>query len=128
MLWWIRAWRLRVSIRRRPARWSLFFQAEDGIRDIGVTGVQTCALPISPGSEEHPARLELERQRAVGRRWAGPGHLVQRLARAARPAGDRAGVARPAGGVGGRRSEERRGGKECGSRWSPYHSKKKTRH
>src|SRR3712207_7362793 len=31
-----------------------FFQAEDGIRDIGVTGVQTCALPISghcgPGS------------------------------------------------------------------------------
>src|SRR5258707_4089549 len=27
-----------------------FFQAEDGIRDIGVTGVQTCALPISAGS------------------------------------------------------------------------------
>src|SRR3712207_5322395 len=26
-----------------------FFQAEDGIRDIGVTGVQTCALPISKG-------------------------------------------------------------------------------
>ena len=26
--------------------YSLFFQAEDGIRDIGVTGVQTCALPI----------------------------------------------------------------------------------
>src|SRR3712207_8811567 len=26
-----------------------FFQAEDGIRDIGVTGVQTCALPIYPG-------------------------------------------------------------------------------
>src|SRR3712207_2570037 len=25
---------------------SLLFQAEDGIRDIGVTGVQTCALPI----------------------------------------------------------------------------------
>src|SRR3712207_2586541 len=28
-------------------RGSFFFQAEDGIRDIGVTGVQTCALPIS---------------------------------------------------------------------------------
>src|SRR5258707_12358276 len=28
-----------------------FFQAEDGIRDIGVTGVQTCALPISPGGD-----------------------------------------------------------------------------
>src|SRR3712207_7956708 len=26
-----------------------FFQAEDGIRDIGVTGVQTCALPILTG-------------------------------------------------------------------------------
>src|SRR5207237_7598707 len=28
---------------------SLFFQAEDGIRDSSVTGVQTCALPISGG-------------------------------------------------------------------------------
>ena len=29
-------------------RWpSFFFQAEDGIRDYDVTGVQTCALPIS---------------------------------------------------------------------------------
>src|SRR2546422_7508087 len=27
-----------------------FFQAEDGIRDVAVTGVQTCALPISPKS------------------------------------------------------------------------------
>src|SRR5206468_10326205 len=27
---------------------SFFFQAEDGIRDLIVTGVQTCALPISP--------------------------------------------------------------------------------
>src|SRR5207249_6922803 len=27
---------------------SFFFQAEDGIRDRNVTGVQTCALPISP--------------------------------------------------------------------------------
>src|SRR5256884_9230195 len=26
-----------------------FFQAEDGIRDVAVTGVQTCALPISIG-------------------------------------------------------------------------------
>src|SRR3712207_8529929 len=30
-----------------------FFQAEDGIRDIGVTGVQTCALPIFFGSKQH---------------------------------------------------------------------------
>ena len=30
-----------------------FFQAEDGIRDIGVTGVQTCALPISTFTHYH---------------------------------------------------------------------------
>src|SRR5712675_2535392 len=29
-----------------PTRWVFFFQAEDGIRDVAVTGVQTCALPI----------------------------------------------------------------------------------
>src|SRR5438270_11471988 len=47
---------------------SFFFQAEDGIRDLTVTGVQTCALPISrllaqagrttPDSEA-PSRLRL---------------------------------------------------------------------
>src|SRR5690606_40715197 len=32
-----------------------FFQAEDGIRDFHVTGVQTCALPISKASNDlHP--------------------------------------------------------------------------
>src|SRR3712207_6854714 len=31
-----------------------FFQAEDGIRDIGVTGVQTCALPISGADGNGP--------------------------------------------------------------------------
>src|SRR3712207_4249018 len=34
-----------------------FLQAEDGIRDIGVTGVQTCALPISPHRERATAYL-----------------------------------------------------------------------
>ena len=34
-------------------RWSIFFfQAEDGIRDDLVTGVQTCALPIWAGKEK----------------------------------------------------------------------------
>src|SRR3712207_7159224 len=38
-----------------------FFQAEDGIRDIGVTGVQTCALPICLVADRHaPALLEAE--------------------------------------------------------------------
>src|SRR5256885_8483796 len=32
-----------------------FFQAEDGIRDYKVTGVQTCALPILPGSTTGPS-------------------------------------------------------------------------
>src|SRR2546430_11596419 len=31
----------------RRLLWFFFFQAEDGIRDLTVTGVQTCALPIS---------------------------------------------------------------------------------
>src|SRR2546429_1738748 len=35
-------------MRHEPIQWILFFfQAEDGIRDVAVTGVQTCALPIS---------------------------------------------------------------------------------
>src|SRR5215475_13464554 len=41
-----------------------FFQAEDGIRDFHVTGVQTCALPISP------ARANAAR-RATGRQTRG---------------------------------------------------------
>src|SRR2546422_6296366 len=32
-----------------------FFQAEDGIRDVAVTGVQTCALPISTSPKVAPA-------------------------------------------------------------------------
>src|SRR3712207_5325380 len=35
-----------------------FFQAEDGIRDIGVTGVQTCALPICPDGPGHPPQRQ----------------------------------------------------------------------
>src|SRR3712207_7010828 len=36
-----------------------FFQAEDGIRDIGVTGVQTCALPIFPAVPLHSWLLDV---------------------------------------------------------------------
>src|SRR2546422_3510268 len=36
-----------------------FFQAEDGIRDVAVTGVQTCALPISQAALDK-ARAQLE--------------------------------------------------------------------
>src|SRR5256885_3321689 len=40
---------------RRDAEHRFFFQAEDGIRDCKVTGVQTCALPIS---EEESAMIQ----------------------------------------------------------------------
>src|SRR2546429_4815614 len=49
-----------------------FFQAEDGIRDVAVTGVQTCALPISethghiPGAVADAPRNE--REQRVGHR------------------------------------------------------------
>src|SRR5256886_5276320 len=43
-----------------PSRWLgrvfFFFQAEDGIRDLTVTGVQTCALPISSTTTSIAAR------------------------------------------------------------------------
>src|SRR6266853_5161919 len=38
-----------------------FFQAEDGIRDLTVTGVQTCALPILPLMAENNPRVLFER-------------------------------------------------------------------
>src|SRR6202030_169394 len=41
-----RVWQSISSV--RSVRSICFFQAEDGIRDLTVTGVQTCALPISP--------------------------------------------------------------------------------
>src|SRR3989449_4641970 len=44
-----------------------FFQAEDGIRDVAVTGVQTCALPIS-GRLVH-GRCQWERRGRFRRRW-----------------------------------------------------------
>src|SRR5215217_8046428 len=49
-----------------------FFQAEDGIRDIGVTGVQTCALPISARTA-NPARCKAKQDRRPSparSRWA----------------------------------------------------------
>src|SRR5206468_6767120 len=46
-----------------------FFQAEDGIRDLIVTGVQTCALPISADCQ----RLRLRYQRKRYLRCYSPG-------------------------------------------------------
>src|ERR1019366_4190777 len=72
-----------------------FFNADAGIRDWSVTGVQTCALPISA---EAQARRQAWREAIDG---IDPGQLIFLD-----------------------RSEERRAGKEWRSRWAPYPLKK----
>src|SRR5690606_40651828 len=85
-----------------------FFQAEDGIRDFHVTGVQTCALPIlfmtySFGNVvrlnpvfKHEYNDLTASTKEFADRWMVPGDEAYT------------------------RSEERRVGKECRSRWSAY--------
>src|SRR5690606_40061873 len=89
-----------------------FFQAEDGIRDFHVTGVQTCALPISEirealvGADEATiervlSARDLESYRFGYRERVTDVHLphIRDLPR----------------------SEERRVGKECRAGWSAEH-------
>src|SRR5947209_19164250 len=92
-----------------------FFQAEDGIRDIGVTGVQTCALPISRITARSSGRVESAPK--AGRVKTREEGMI-RLARCKL-------FPLPSSLTRFMRSEERRVGKECRSRWSPYHEKKK---
>src|SRR5476649_2992105 len=70
-----------------------FFQAEDGIRDHCVTGVQTCGLPI----------LVTDLAKVPTGSWAQYSMTVGTMPPMTM------------------RSEERRVGKECRSRWAPYH-------
>ena len=50
-----------ATLTHQARRACFFFQAEDGIRDIGVTGVQTCALPISVSTPDIKSAIaELE--------------------------------------------------------------------
>src|SRR3712207_8894742 len=93
-------WRRPPASRSGAGTFSFFFQAEDGIRDIGVTGVQTCALPICNTSQEchhRPATSAAETSSKTALRKKGKRLVIPS------------------------RSEERRVGKECRSRWSPYH-------
>src|SRR5256885_4800126 len=53
----------------RGARSFFFFQAEDGIRDYKVTGVQTCALPILFRTHADAPRVLLANSNLVAR-WA----------------------------------------------------------
>src|SRR5438093_3583660 len=74
-----------------------FFQAEDGIRDWSVTGVQTCALPISASTISALRSITSRSALRTGTMVSGSNEALSA------------------------RSEERRVGKECRSRWSPYH-------
>src|SRR5687768_18104799 len=73
-----------------------FFQAEDGIRDVAVTGVQTCALPILRPRSRKAMRVAYSASSMYG---------VETT------------IVRP-------RSEERRVGKECRPQGPLYHYKK----
>src|SRR5256885_16468237 len=121
---------MRSALRDAHMTSLFFFQAEDGIRDYKVTGVQTCALPIL---SHYGCVLLLS---ALGQ---SPTHVPYRgIAPAMNDLMggqtdfmcDQTTTALPqiAGGrikaiavLGTQRSEERRVGKECRSRWSPYH-------
>src|SRR5690606_40940703 len=90
-------------------RFFFFFQAEDGIRDFHVTGVQTCALPI--------CYLRVWSRGEFGVRWGlvairfdAKGNEIGRVTNPSRDAAPERYL----------RSEERRVGKECRSRGSPY--------
>src|SRR2546430_13711411 len=97
----------------------VFFQAEDGIRDLTVTGVQTCALPIYRFNDLASVRAAVAAAEgdvaailvsAFRHDFALDQELpTPEFARGLREICDEA------------RSEERRVGEECRSRWSPYH-------
>src|SRR5690606_40249883 len=79
-----------------------FFQAEDGIRDFHVTGVQTCALPIYRRETNQGLRCVCWKNHGIQSGENQP--RIQKRGRFSQS-----------------RSEERRVGKECRSRWTPHH-------
>src|SRR5688500_20217021 len=95
-----------------------FFQAEDGIRDYKVTGVQTCALPILAQGSIWVSQDVTERKRTEAE--------LERIRREQQIVFDNS----PGGGIlltRNRiiRSEERRVGKECRYLWRPYQGTKR---
>src|SRR5690606_39992164 len=97
-----------------PSLHFFFFQAEDGIRDFHVTGVQTCALPIWFGVttfylvNADELQIKISQGAKPGEGGQLPGHKVDAII--ARTRHSTPGVTLI-------RSEERRVGKECRSRW-----------
>src|SRR5256885_5407275 len=105
-------------VRKRGSKIDLFFfQAEDGIRDYKVTGVQTCALPIWTRLRRlrHDGNRARDDGPATARRLpdTGAADLVSLYQQHDHTREQRLRERH--------RSEERRVGKECRSRWSPYH-------
>src|SRR3712207_7627908 len=97
-----------------------FFQAEDGIRDIGVTGVQTCALPIS--AVTWPVASKTSRAViSIGNARPSSGSINSISACRPVSGADASVEINDVSLTAFVRSEERRVGKECRSRWSPYH-------
>src|SRR5690606_39316235 len=97
----------------------VFFQAEDGIRDFHVTGVQTCALPISSSSFKLLFH-DTHHRSVTDERWSAEleldgYHGVLAFGEAVRERYLSRGWSRRA------RSEERRVGKGRGRRTEPYH-------
>src|SRR5687767_16030199 len=97
------------------ARWvisvqTFFFQAEDGIRDKLVTGVQTCALPISAFRRSSVLAWALRPTGPAATEASAPRvNLPPTIESTPRLV----------------RSEERRVGKECRSGGAPQHQKNK---
>src|SRR2546429_2688690 len=105
-----------MAVASNRVRASFFFQAEDGIRDVAVTGVQTCALPIFMEKNATVANVEelgftkesLEKFRLLLHKPSGL-ILVTGPASSGKSTTVYAEIGRA------------RVGKECRSRWSPYH-------
>src|SRR2546430_10347569 len=121
--------RMRINTRNNRVIWQVicimviddcvfFFQAEDGIRDLTVTGVQTCALPIYASLPLLAAAIGVNILSVIIKavRWW---LFLRPTGITSLPLATRATVA--GAGLNNVRSEERRVGKECRSRWSPYH-------
>src|SRR2546427_4891063 len=92
-----------------------FFQAEDGIRDLTVTGVQTCALPIFTSFMIIAWVTEAIEFAVAGLIGC---YLYWALGVVPFDVAFRGFATDTPWFL---RSEERRVGKECRSRWSPYH-------
>src|SRR5260370_4494842 len=96
---------------------ALLIQAEDGIRDSSVTGVQTCALPIYlQGLRDVRIQLVASVPDLIQ-----PLEVGRKLNSMLNEQNESSSIESHRSTDLDKRSEERRVGKECRSRWSPYH-------